>query len=472
MQNSNTAPSEVYISKGSELSPCLANLMERVGGIRNIIDNGDTVFIKFNLELPNGFPATTNLELLKKLIELIKDAGAEAIYLGSFPLKELTVKNIAHSLGLESLFNSLGAKMAYLDNSNYFDKKKIDKEKLKHIIKESFVEVDVRGNKIKVPKLIIDSDKIILVNQVNVDPLFNCRLSLTNYSFIVSNKYRKSDPSTSQENVLYPDRIKQMYFSRILDIFSIRKPDFIINDLFYVLEGAGPFNFRDSNLKKTGILIAGRDAISVDTITLKLLNVSEDNYDLLVEAEKRGLGTSSPSEIKTLGADIEKINLNIKKCVSSLEDIQVMNLRVNSGQLCYGCFKNAYYLLNFLKTYMFKDLKYIKYNNSFFAGINPPNVDLPEDENILIFGDCAIKITKDKDFRKIKKKRFKKTKLRKNENILEISGCPPDLFKTMNLLLDYYGKNKFPILNIVDLLNRLYLKGEKDKKLKIWEEVE
>ncbi|GAH94268.1 unnamed protein product, partial [marine sediment metagenome] len=81
------------------------------------------------------------------------------------------------------------------------------------------------------------------------------------------------------KDYLSSDQYKQDLISNILDIYSIKKPDLVINDMFYFLEGAGPFVYRDSNLISPGLGIIGRDAITVDFITLKLLGIDLSSSD-------------------------------------------------------------------------------------------------------------------------------------------------------------------------------------------------
>ncbi len=118
------------------------------------------------------------------------------------------------------------------------------------------------------------------------------------------------------------------------------------------MESAGPYIYRDSNLKKTGIVVLGNNAVSVDLITLKLLNIDIQNHDLILEANQRGLGIIDPQKINLFGEKIEDNNIIIDLCESKLENINLKNLLVSSGRYCSGCYKQAYHLLNFMKTYM------------------------------------------------------------------------------------------------------------------------
>ncbi len=402
----NLEKTEVAIIKGDTPQESILKGIEILGGISTFIDEGEKVFIKFNLNLPGGFPTNTNFDVLAALVESCKSAKAEKIYLGSFPLKGVPIKKISNFLSLEEYFRNKGAELIYLDNSNLFNEKNLKKDQLNKIKTESFSTFNINNRELLVPKVILDSDKLISVNQINVNPLFKINCSLLNSSSIVSPKYQKFRVNkTDRSEYISLDQYKTNLISSILDIYAIKKPDLVINDLFYVLEGAGPFIYKDSNLKKTNFVVIGKNAVSVDFITLKLLNIETKDYDLIEDANKRNLGITDLEKIKIFGEDLNENAVNIDLCVPKLEDINVKNFRVNSGKFCSGCFKSAYHLLNFMKTNLTKDLKYNP-NNVFLVGQNPLEPDYFG--NILLFGDCAINSTKNSNFRMIKKESKKK----------------------------------------------------------------
>jgi len=477
----NLENTEVAIIKGDTPRESVLKGFEMLGGISTFIDEGDKVFIKYNLNLPGGFPTNTNFDVLAAVIGLCKNAKAEKICLGSFPLKGVPIKKISNLQNLEEYFRNIGAELIYLDNSNLFDEKKLEKDQLNKIKTESFSIFNINNREYLVPRVILDSDKLISVNQVNVNPLFKINSSLLNSSSIVSPKYQESGVNkTDESEYLSRDRYKTTLISNILDIYAIKKPDIVINDLFYVLEGAGPFIYKDSNLKKTNFVVIGKNSVSVDFITLKLLNIETKDDDLIKEAYKRNLGIIDLEKIEILGEDLDENDVNIDLCVSKLEDINVKNFRVNSGKSCSGCFKSAYHLLNFMKTNMVKDLKYNP-NNVFLVGQNPPEPDYFG--NILLFGDCAINSTKNSNFRMItieskknvvdetkdkilkkqKSQKKPKTKIKTNKKILELPGCPPDIFGCLNMFIKYYGKSNMPNLSFLEENLKTWI-NPKDKK--------
>jgi uncharacterized protein (DUF362 family) len=487
--HSKSKKSEVAVSKGDTPKESLIKGIERLGGLSKFINEGDQVFIKFNLNLPGGFPTNTNLDVLETLIVSCKEIGAKKIYLGSFPFKGIPIKVISDLLNLKDYFNTLGADLEFLDNSDDYAKKDINQVQLKKIKYDSLVRVKSKDKEFLLPKVVLNSDKFIIVNQINVNPLFQFNSSLINSYSIIPPKYQEIGKTKNEiKEYISIDQYKKDLISNILDVFTIKQPNLVINDLFYILEGAGPYIYKDSNLKKTGLMIIGNDAITVDLITARVLNLDINNSELILKARNKNITIPQFSNIKISGEKIEDVRTNVELCVSNIEDIQVRNFSIKSGKFCSGCFKQAYHILNLMKTYMGKDLKY-NIHNSFLIGENPTE---PEDiGNIIIFGDCAVNSTKNYNFRKIiieskkttkgkvKKKLIKESKSKKktkikekpNKNILELPGCPPEIFNCLELILNYYGKKNVPNLNLFMNINHYWVGEDLNNKLKIWEKL-
>ncbi|MFX0029140.1 MAG: hypothetical protein ACFE8B_08020, partial [Candidatus Hermodarchaeota archaeon] len=199
---------------------------------------------------------------------------------------------------------------------------------------------------------------------------------------------------------------------------------------------------------------------------------------------QKRFGPIDPKIITLLGEDIDNINIFIDLCASKLEDIHLKNFKTNSGQVCSGCFMQAYHLLNILKTYMVKDLKYNP-RNVFLVGLNPNE---PERfDNVVLFGDCALRSTINSNFREIRisskknsanKKKTKKrreenlqkkekVKVKTNKNILELPGCPPDIFDCLKLIIQYYGKKNLPNLTFSSKLLEIMVNPKDLEKLRV-----
>lgn len=488
LSQSKSKKSEVVISKADTPKETLKKGIELIGGISKFIDKGDQVFIKFNLNLPGGFPINTNFDVLEELVKSCKEGGASKIYLGSFPVKRIPINLISEILNLKDYFSAIGAELIFLDNSNYFGKKEISQEQLKKIKRDSFTKVKLNDNEYPIPNIILNSDKFISVNQISVNPLFKINLALLNSYSIIPSNYREIG---NNQNISLEYNSRDLYkkdiISNILKIFTVKQPNLVINDLFYILEGAGPFIYKDSKLRKTNLMIMGEDTIPVDLITLKLLNLETDDNELIKQARSMNFSIPEISNIKIFGEKIEENRIGIDLCEPKIENVKLQNISTYPGKYCSGCYKQAYHLLNFMKTYLTKDLKYNP-NNCFLIGENPI---APEKlGHIVLFGDCAINSTKNYNFRKVlieaKKKNKKKAKKKKllkepkakkklkikekqNKDILELPGCPPDVFTCLKLFMNYYGKKNLPNLNLLTKMNDFWINGKLNEELKTWE---
>ena len=471
MNETQLTTSRVAVVESESVSNCFSEGIERLGGIDQFVKKGDTVFLKISLRLPYGYPTNSNFDLIERAIAICKQAGAENIYVGSFPNQGVAVKLLDTSLGLEEYFERLGAEFVFLDNSDLFLDKSYDLEKLKEIKTQTIGEVEIGEDIVKIPKKIKEADKVIVLNQVNVAPLFKCELSLTNYHSILPGKNRYIEyKEDSQKEMVKHDIFRQDFINNILNSYIIKKPVLAVNDLFYVLEGAGPLIYRDSRLKKTGLLIIGTDLISVDIITLRVLGFDALNNDLISTAKERSLGPKEVSNIDVIGEDLGNISIEIEQCCSSLEEIKLQSLFVNSGEMCSGCFLKAYHLLNFMNSRMIKDLKYMP-NHSFLVGLEPhePNIK----DKVILFGDCAINSTDDYNFRtEITKSLIKKKdKIKENKDILELPGCPPNFLTCLNLISKYFKKRDLPNLNSYFKKLKTTKFNELNEKLGEWENI-
>ncbi len=429
-----------------------------LGGINRFIQENDHVFIKITLKLPYGYPTNINYDTLGKIIDLCQDAGAKQVYVGDYPVDYTKSELIGDITGLKTFIESKGAMFTNLDMEEKFPTK----------------EILLENKKVNVPSVILNADKFIIINQINVDPLFICTLSYLNTYSIISKRYQKIHKNEMPEKeYLYQDQYKQNLISHILAISDIKPPNLVINDLFYILDGAGPLIYKDSRCKKTNLIVMGENAFAVDYVTLKLMDIDISESELLLKAQKHQFGISNLNKINILGENISDAKIQIRHCVNELEDINVKNCFPRIGRYCSGCYSQAYHLLNFLKSSMIKDLKYMGYF-SFLIGDNPPEPDLNSD--IMIFGDCAISSTKDRSYRKLKKQKkqkmkkkitkrlknqqppsSKKNKIVDNKHILEFPGCPPDLNKCCESLIKYYGKANLPNLSLLDVINKSFI---------------
>ena len=95
---------------------------------------------------------------------------------------------------------------------------------------------------------------------------------------------------------LFPD---PKDFSRmVVRVFALRPPDLIIMDAITVMEGNGPSS---KELRPGGKIIAGRDAVAVDTLMSAMMGLKVDQVPMLRAAGEMGLGKNDLGEIEVEG---------------------------------------------------------------------------------------------------------------------------------------------------------------------------
>jgi uncharacterized protein (DUF362 family) len=89
----------------------------------------------------------------------------------------------------------------------------------------------------------------------------------------------------------------------IVDLSIVFKPQLIVVDGIVGMEGRGP---TDGIPIKMDTLIFGRDIVAVDHLIAKVIGINPRRVKYIVEAEKRGLGTTKYRVVGTGLKEIEK----------------------------------------------------------------------------------------------------------------------------------------------------------------------
>ncbi len=451
---------DVIIAKGIDHASAFLNGVKLLGGFKAVIDKDDIIFIKITLYDIQGFPSHSDLTILSLIVKECKEAGAKQIYIGSIPREGLETHEVEKIHRLVEILKFSGAEFSFLDDQNLCSK----------------INLEASNEIIKIPDILLKCDKFIIFNQINVHPLFQFSLAIQNSYSLITPKYRQVIESKSQQNREHKNQYKEDLITKILDVYQIRKPDLVINDIFQVLEQAGPYIYRDSNLKTTNLMIFGKDPIAVDFATLKIFALDPYSNELISNAIKREQNGLKINNLNFIGEPIEQNTFHIKPCTKNLEQLDVYGTEIKTGTMCCGCYEQAYHLINFMKTFMTKDLVYIM-KQTLLIGETPKE---PENhKNVLLFGDCAVNSTRKYDFRKLiltkktpkifetlkkvlKKKTEKsatpRTIKKQNKDILELPGCPPTMKNLTSALIKYYSKKNVPNLHFylqsLDILNK------------------
>jgi uncharacterized protein (DUF362 family)/NAD-dependent dihydropyrimidine dehydrogenase PreA subunit len=117
----------------------------------------------------------------------------------------------------------------------------------------------------------------------------------------------------------------------VVDIFQIRVPDLHIVDALTVMEGTGPTS---GPLRKLDMVIAGTDAVAVDTFMAHMINFEPEKIKYIGIASKRGLGESSLDNISIHGDYIIIDDFVKPVTFANVEDKRISN-KLNTKGLTY-----------------------------------------------------------------------------------------------------------------------------------------
>jgi hypothetical protein len=96
----------------------------------------------------------------------------------------------------------------------------------------------------------------------------------------------------------------------IVDLSNIANIDFVVVDALMTLETYKAY--RGDNQVRMNTILAGADPVAVDHVSTRLFCLNPDDIAHITLAEKVGLGTNNPEQIKVEGQTIEELRKKVK----------------------------------------------------------------------------------------------------------------------------------------------------------------
>jgi uncharacterized protein (DUF362 family) len=128
--------------------------------------------------------------------------------------------------------------------------------------------------------------------------------------FVSTHALRRYEKGTILKNLfgLLPMRKKAVYHETlvpvILDLFeAIGGVDLAVIDATRTYSGPAARRAKDTN-----VIIAGKDAVAVETVGATLIGPNPEKMEIIQEATKRGLGEGNINNIEILGTPIDDLN--------------------------------------------------------------------------------------------------------------------------------------------------------------------
>jgi len=278
----------VAIVRGKDIENLVNKAISLAGGLP--VKKGDKVLIKPNLCIPKKGAATNPLVVEALIKLLLKIKAKPAIGEGAL---------VGYDTG--ECFKKLG----YVELSKKYKIPLIDFNKQsKYMLKEG-----KHLKKIRIPEVLSSFDKIISVPVMKTHVLTTVTLSIKNMKGIV--------PGIMKWKSHMHDLDKS-----IVDIYNCAKPDFVVIDGTYAMEGRGP---TAGNVFEFNTIVAGKNAVAADYVCSKLMGFDPRRIRHIMLASK-GI-----KDIKIKGLELSSAMRKFKKPVAGesilLKLIRLLQMR-------------------------------------------------------------------------------------------------------------------------------------------------
>jgi uncharacterized protein (DUF362 family) len=332
---------KVSIVKGSknpqekEIREMVERAIGLIGGLGDIILRGDRVLIKPNIAyaLKPGETEVSDPRVAKAVYDIVVKMGA----------KPIIGESSAAGVDGEAAFQASG----YYDlRDRGYDVVNLKKAKTM-ILNNPKAKV---LKKVRAYRLAKEVDVIISLPVVKTHDHEPATLSLKNMKGLLPDSEKRKFHS------------KYGLFQGVADLNLILRPNLTIVDGIFCREGLG---YPYSKEVEMDLVLAGRDPVAVDTVTLWVMGIDPKQQKDAVLAEAHGIGTMDMDHIEVVGETIEKV---MRRFESSAEALQKMlNFQdfkiLSSDKMCTGCRGMMFYFLKVLddqkKLDQIKDLTFI-----------------------------------------------------------------------------------------------------------------
>lgn len=344
----------VAIVRDSDLTRRVVKAVEMIGGLGEVIHEGDRVFVKPNLV--DGAPAktgeTTHPLAIKALVELCFEAGAREVVVGETDFKGGRRTRLFREIA--QLIHPLGGQVVDLDE-------------------EPFPEVPVpnpvRFERVRLAKRMLDCDVYVSFPTLKTHDQIGATISIKNVYGCISHgdkiEYHRLD---GEEQA-------------IVDLTAVRKPDLAVVDGTYSTFHFGPRReFPETH--RLDLALAGLDPVAVDTVGAEVIGIDPRTMRYLTWAEERGLGVTDRMRIETVGLSVHEAYRKRTTTCLEYDNKHHTHIRLLDYGSCTGCFGRIGDLM------LPRSANDEKMREDVYLQMGPRATPL-EQKNVLLCGNCA-----------------------------------------------------------------------------------
>lgn len=259
-------PLVARIEAADDLRGSVEKLIGSLGGLQPLIKSGDRVLVKPNFNSADPFPASTNLEFLEIVLQMLLEAGAKVTIGESAGGVSRPTRNVLRKLGVYELASKLGVELIVFEDRL-----------------QDWVEVNIRGEYLKsviLPRSAYEADKLVYLPCLKTH-------SLARYTGALKLAFGFVHPG--QRRSFHISHLRQ----KLAEVNLCWQPDLVIMDGRKAFVSGGP---ESGQLAEPGILLASGDQVALDIEAVNTLRhfgarlPEPRELAQIAEALKHGLG--------------------------------------------------------------------------------------------------------------------------------------------------------------------------------------
>ncbi len=276
MNNNRFLVSKVVVD--TNLRTSIKRTVDLIGGLDRIIEPGDKVTIKPNLNTADPYPASSDPAFIKALGEELLAAGASKLEIIDSSTIRVSTRGVATQIGLDIVADDLEADLIFLDEHEWV---KVKFPKGKYLKSGS------------IGKPLLGIQKLVLAPNLKTHFLADYTGSMK--LFVGWLKH--------SERIRMHARKLQ---SKVVDLASYFNPDLIVMDARTCFVEGGPSS---GTCSTPGVILASGDMVSIDVEGVRIIQCCNANNKLdrdtweipqIKHAVEIGLGAKSDEEIELI----------------------------------------------------------------------------------------------------------------------------------------------------------------------------
>ncbi|RPJ41060.1 MAG: DUF362 domain-containing protein [Deltaproteobacteria bacterium] len=307
-------PTSVAIVKGNngrdldDVRRMMTNLFALIGPPSKIIPPGSRVLIKVNLTAEEKLwdkGILTSPLFTRALVEEVQKARPAEVIIAEGAAVGQDTKRAFAANGYPEVAKATGARLLDLYDGEHQEVKTCADGVLKTV---------------RISKEVLKADFFI-----------NAPVLKTHFASTLTGAMKNLKGTTT-----YDEKKRFHYLNlnqAVAELNQVLKPNLIVIDGTIAMEGDGPVAGTPVELN---LIMAGTDAVAVDTIAARIMDIDPEEVAPLAWAKKMGFGVGDETEIRILGNSIAEVFRAFKRSCAPLK-IDAKKIEFIDGQACNAC---------------------------------------------------------------------------------------------------------------------------------------